>query len=476
MNLEKKNNINYTLVTNLVFSFFPISFILGNLIINLNLLLFCCLGIFHLKSRILKIKFDFVTKIIFLFFFIVFFSTALSFLKFLYIDGYEYNNLSRLIKSIAFFRFFLMLIIVYLLSESGVLNFKYFFISAAFFPILVSIDVIFQYFFSFNLMGLEGFHIDAVPVGRYNTGFFGDELIAGGYIKNFSFFSIFFLAYKFKNKNYTRFIFTLLAICVLGLGILVSGNRMPLVLFLLGLLLVFLFNVNLKKIIPVSIISLFIIFYFIASIDQYRKHQFIDLFGNMKQVVIALNKELIHKQKYSIGFETEDEKLKIKGNNIIADDFEFFWSNNTGGGREGYVALYLTAFDLWKENKIFGNGIKSFRKDCSKLYQHKDYRMCSNHPHNYYLEILVESGIVGLLCAGTLALIFLIFIFMNFKFIRGSNIENFILSASIISLIIEVFPFRNTGSIFTTANATYIVIISSIVLSYSRQLKLKNFK
>ena len=58
MNLEKKNNINYTLLTNLVFSFFPISFILGNLIINLNLLLFCCLGIFHLKSRILKIKFD----------------------------------------------------------------------------------------------------------------------------------------------------------------------------------------------------------------------------------------------------------------------------------------------------------------------------------------------------------------------------------------------------------------------------------
>ena len=36
--------------------------------------------------------------------------------------------------------------------------------------------------------------------------------------------------------------------------------------------------------------------------------------------------DLIHKQKYIIGFETEEEKLKIKGNNIIADDFEFFWS------------------------------------------------------------------------------------------------------------------------------------------------------
>ena len=134
-------------------------------------------------------------------------------------------------------------------------------------------------------IGLEGFHIDAIPIGRYNTGFFGDELIAGGYIKNFSFFSILFLAFKFKNKNYTRFIFTLLAICVLGLGILVSGNRMPLLLFLLGLLLVFLFNVNLKKIIPVSIISLFIIFYFIGSFDKNIKHQFSCIFMDIVNIL-----------------------------------------------------------------------------------------------------------------------------------------------------------------------------------------------
>jgi len=123
MNLSKINfNINPILLTNLVFAFFPISFILGNFINNINLILFCCLGIFHLKSKILTTKFDLSIKIIFLFFFIIFFSTSLSLAKSLYLNEFEYYHLIKLVKSIVFFRFFLMLAVIYLLSEFGILN------------------------------------------------------------------------------------------------------------------------------------------------------------------------------------------------------------------------------------------------------------------------------------------------------------------------------------------------------------------
>ena len=54
------------LFINLTFAFFPISLILGSLIVNLNLLLFCSLGIYYLISKNLKFKFDFATKVIFL--------------------------------------------------------------------------------------------------------------------------------------------------------------------------------------------------------------------------------------------------------------------------------------------------------------------------------------------------------------------------------------------------------------------------
>jgi len=98
---EKINNNPY-LFTNLVFSFFPISFILGSLIVNMNLLLFCCLGIFYLKTKILTIKFDFSIKIIFLFFFIIFFSTILSLAKSFYFNDYGSANLFKLVKSALF--------------------------------------------------------------------------------------------------------------------------------------------------------------------------------------------------------------------------------------------------------------------------------------------------------------------------------------------------------------------------------------
>ena len=93
--------------------------------------------------------------------------------------------MERLIKSILFFRFFLFLIIVYLLSKFDILNFKYFFISAAFSPILLSLDVIYQYIFGYDILGFKN-------DGLRNGGFFGDEFIAGAYIERFSFFAIWY--------------------------------------------------------------------------------------------------------------------------------------------------------------------------------------------------------------------------------------------------------------------------------------------
>jgi len=82
INLNKKKiSIDSILLINLTLAFFPISFILGNLIVNLNLILFCALGIFHLRSKIFTTKFDLSIKIISIFFFIIFFLTNLIFFK-----------------------------------------------------------------------------------------------------------------------------------------------------------------------------------------------------------------------------------------------------------------------------------------------------------------------------------------------------------------------------------------------------------
>ena len=137
--------------------------------------------------------------------------------------------------------------------------------------------------------------------------------------------------------------------------------------------------------------------------------------------------------------------------------------------------MALTAIETWKPNKIFGNGIKSFRVKCHKVIIEQKRGLCSNHPHNYYLEILVDLGIAGILLVMLIAVTFIIFLAKNYKNLRKNNLQNLFLLAAIISLFLEVFPFKSSGSIFSTNNATYLILMSSIVLSYQKLLKEKNF-
>ena len=68
-----------------------------------------------------------------------------------------------------------MLIIVYLLSESDILNFKYFFVVAAFASIFISLDVIYQYIVGFNIIGLKS---TVTPEAFRNSSFGGTTKIS----------------------------------------------------------------------------------------------------------------------------------------------------------------------------------------------------------------------------------------------------------------------------------------------------------
>ena len=459
MTLAKKNfALNSTSLTNIVFSFFPFSFILGNLIINLNFLLFCCLGIFHLRSKILTNKLNFPLKIISLFFLLVLFSTSLNFIESLYFGESNKFDLSRLIKSILFLRFFIILLLVFLLSKFDIINYKFFFTSVAILPVLISIDVIFQYIFGFNVIGIKS-------LLHHNSSFFGDELIAGGYIQNFSFFSILFLTHLIKkNENIFKIFLTTLTICTLAIGIMLSGNRMPFFLFLFGLFLLFLLHKDSRKTVLISYLIIFIIFELIKYTDRNILNAYNSFFSNMQTSVVSLSVKV----KNDLLSNTQGKEKSEK---------EEKWKEDLNENPEAnpYKKMALTAIEIWKPNKIFGNGIKSFRVKCRKVIIEQKRGLCSNHPHNYYLEILVDLGIAGILLVILLAVTFIIFLAKKYKNLSKNNLQNLFLLAAIISLFLEVFPFKSSGSIFTTNNATYLILMSSIVLSYQNLLKEKNF-
>ena len=303
-------------------------------------------------------------------------------------------------------------------------------------------------------------------------------------MQRFAFFAIFSAILLFKNNNYTKFIFPLVIICVLGTGILFAGNRMPVILFIFGLLLVFLFNRKIRKIMFIGLIALLILLKFIISSNEDYKYRYHLFFYNTKTIMYL---PII--KVWSQFTEVNEQSPKIK---------KFFYKGRKVRLESSHERLFLTAIDTWKFNKVFGNGIKSFREVCHKLremsdvnmeermfnvnislapeevmYFGKKNRLCSNHPHNYYLEILTETGAVGLIIISMIALLFIVFLFKNYKFLKQVSVTNFILLSAIISLILEAMPIRTTGSLFTTNNATYLILIASIVLSYKKILKIK---
>ena len=60
---------------------------------------------------------------------------------------------------------------------------------------------------------------------------------------------------------------------------------------------------------------------------------------------------------------------------------------------------------MWKEQPLFGFGFKSFRFKCWKMLEKDNEERkitkepqrinCSNHPHNYYIQMLAEVGLIG---------------------------------------------------------------------------------
>ena len=139
----------------------------------------------------------------------------------------------------------------------------------------------------------------------------------------------------------------------------------------------------------------------------------------------------------------------------------------------GYGRVFKTSILMWKEKPLVGFGLKSFRVKCWDILDNDNRKSngpqdisCGNHPHNYYLELLSESGIIGIL----LILSFFIFLLKySFFTLRGvyriNNSELILLIPATISVLLEIWPLRSTGSFFTNTNATFLWLAVGMLLS-----------
>lgn len=215
------------------------------------------------------------------------------------------------------------------------------------------------------------------------------------------------------------------SMCAVGFMTVVfmSGERMALMLTGLGFLLAFfLLPISKRRMILLGLISFFIM-----------------------AVLAHFNPGLIERQLGS----TEE----------VVDDF----------GGSDYGQIWQSAWEVSKANPVFGVGLRQFREVCP----HPEYgptdpvtvkSRCNQHPHNIYLEWLVESGIVGLcLFLGMLALIWREVI-RHFQSLR----HNPVFLGLVITLFIRLWPLASNTSFFTAWSAVpmWLVIGWTLALCY----------
>ena len=141
-------NIKFSL--NLLFSLIPVSFILGNFAINLNILLIFLFGILILKKEIFLLDNNLEIKLLTSFFVVLILSTIFNYLVFeSNLQNFSFEN--RVIKSIFFLRYIILSILIYKLLSRNLIDFRFFFISSLICCTVLSLDVILQFLYVKNL-------------------------------------------------------------------------------------------------------------------------------------------------------------------------------------------------------------------------------------------------------------------------------------------------------------------------------------
>ena len=459
----KNQKFNEVKLVEILFYTFPLSFIIGNLVLSLHLLFFIGVALFFIKRERLSFRFKNSYWLLIAFFLYFFLSTTIQFqnpglLNEAMQDWSLENN--PIFKSFALVRFLILIFVIDVLFFHKILNLKKLCLFSLLCTSFVSFDVILQYITGFDLFGLKS-------LGARNSGPFGDEVIAGSFLQKFSFLSIFCIFEIFKNKNFNKslLIFT---IVLHSTAILLAGNRMPMLLFIFGCVLLIIFVKKIRLALTSGFIIFLTISLFIIVSDKNFEvrylHHIIDNLNISKFVSNDKEKSIILDKK---NLENKKGDLDVESKNVEDIPKNLHLLRTLGHGR-----IYRTSIALWKEQPLFGFGLKSFRIMCWKLLN-KEGRACATHSHNYYLELLTEAGLIG---ASLMIIFFLILLKNSFYYLIKhsyvTNPEKYLLIPFILIFFLEIWPIRSAGSFFTTWNGTLFWLNTAILFAVSTKKSL----
>ena len=404
----------------ILFNIFPLIMLMPSGYITVYIAFFIIHSYTFIFIKKIKIKIFFLDYLIFTFFILSIISTIIN---------YSNTNYVILFKSIADIRFALLFLLIRNLFYCKIIRINILLIFSLVCTIFLSLDIILQFFYGKDILGYPEIN------SRYG-GVFGKEAIAGGYIQKFSILAIlacFFLKFK---RLINKKLFIIFIIILLAIGILLTLDRIPFIIYFFSLFLILILLKNHRKQIFLSIFLIIFSFLVIYKNNDLVNRRYSPIY-NIVKITIS--------QVIYVNYNKKNEKLEEIS---ISSGIEYFKIFNS--------AIYVFKNKFW-----LGSGTKSYLKSCVELIKYNNSLLCSPHPHNIYLEILINQGIIGMV----FFLTFLIFLFKKYYFdlftLKMNNKKLLKLSLLII-LIVELWPLRSYGSIFQTVNGTLFWFLISI--------------
>ena len=133
-----------------------------------------------------------------------------------------------------------------------------------------------------------------------------------------------------------------------------------------------------------------------------------------------------------------------------------------------YFKTMIGGFWAFQEAPIFGIGTGNYRLLCEEIAIDLPNIACNTHPHNYYVQLLGETGIIGLI-SGSVMIITIIW----FCFVTGARKRSNILAATAFVVPFGLFfPIQTTADFFGQWNNIF--LWSAVALALATRNVLSN--
>ena len=265
------------------------------------------------------------------------------------------------------------------------------------------IDGYIQHFTGTNLVGFK-------MAGIRISSFFGDEFIMGSYLSRL--FPLLFALFLIKKKQKYEIYFIGLLFILVDVLIFMSGERAAF------------FFLNLSTV------------FIIILIKEYQKFRLVTFIIAIICVFIL--------SLYSTNLSQRMFKAPAEDMGLVKSSKEAVIFSSQ------HDSLIRTAYNMFKDQPIFGHGPKMFRVICADEKYATGITPCMTHPHNFYIQLLAETGIIGFLFLFS-AMVYVVYTalrqFLSIIFRKKRPLSDYQVCL-LAGMLITVWPLTTNGNFF----------------------------